>query len=115
MAGVASSSVDRIISSDVVEHIPDIYTAVAEMRRVLRPGGLLVVNTPNAAYVKRRFQLPVGRFPSTSQSNEGLGSDVLFDGGHLHYFTYRSLQLLLERGGFRVTGRQSYGRFGRLP
>jgi hypothetical protein len=59
-----------------------------------------------------RAQLLAGRFPSTSQPNEGLGSDILFDGGHLHYFTYRSLRLLLERGGFRMVSRQAYGRFG---
>jgi ubiquinone/menaquinone biosynthesis C-methylase UbiE len=114
MGAIPSGSVDRIVTSDVVEHIPDIYAAVAEMRRVLRGSGLLVINTPNVAYIKRRIQLVAGRFPSTSQRNEGLGSDILFDGGHLHYFTYRSLRLLLERGGFRVTGRQAYGRLGRL-
>jgi SAM-dependent methyltransferase len=111
---IKAESVDRIVTSDVVEHIPDIYAAVKEMHRVLRPGGLLVMNTPNVAYVKRRAQLLAGRFPSTSQPNEGLGSDILFDGGHLHYFTYRSLRLLLEGGGFRMVSRQAYGRFGRI-
>lgn len=111
---IDSGSIDRIVTSDVIEHIPDVYAAVAEMRRVLKPGGLLIVNTPNVAYAKRRVQLLAGRFPSTSQANEGLGSDVMFDGGHLHYFTYRSLRLLLQRRGFEVVGRLGYGRLGRV-
>jgi SAM-dependent methyltransferase len=114
MREIASESVDRMISADTIEHIPDVYAAAAEMYRVIKRGGMLVINTPNIAYIKRRALLLCGRFPSTSQSNEGLGSDILFDGGHLHYFTYRSLSLVLRKAGFQVGGGIGYGRFGCL-
>jgi SAM-dependent methyltransferase len=114
MDSLPSESVDRIISADTIEHIPDVYAALSEMYRVLRRGGSLVMNTPNIAFAKKRLLLMVGRFPSTSQDNEGLGSDTLFDGGHLHYFTFRSLSLLVERAGFRVSARMGYGGFGRI-
>lgn len=114
MSTIPSTSVDCIISADTIEHIPDVYAAVREMRRVLRPGGRLIMNTPNVAFLKKRLLLLAGRFPSTSQPNEGLGSDILFDGGHLHYFTYRSLRLLLEREGFRITSTLGFGKFGRI-
>lgn len=112
MRAVADCSIDRIVTADVIEHIPDVYAASREMFRVLKPGGLLVVNTPNIAFIKKRLVLALGRFPSTSQPNEGLGSDVLFDGGHLHYFTYRSLRLLLERAGFEMVRSMGFGRLG---
>jgi SAM-dependent methyltransferase len=108
------NTVDRIISADVIEHIPDVYAAVDEMFRVLRPGGLLVMNTPNIAFAKKRLVLLLGRFPSTSQPNEGLGSDLLFDGGHFHYFTFRSLRRLLERSGFDMIRPMAFGRFGAM-
>lgn len=114
MPQLASNSIDAIVSADVIEHIPDVYQAADEMLRVLRPGGVLVINTPNIAFVKKRLRLLVGRFPSTSQPNEGLGSDVMFDGGHLHYFTYRSLSLVLERSGFVIERRIGFGQLGRL-
>ncbi len=114
MAGVASGSLDCVVSADTIEHVPDVYQATAEIFRVLRPGGRLVMNTPNIAFIKKRALLLLGRFPSTSQRNEGLGSDVLFDGGHLHYFTFRSLSLLLQRAGFRIERTVGYGRWGRL-
>lgn len=109
---LASNSIDHAVSADTIEHIPDVYKAVEEMYRVLKPGGLLVLNTPNIAFLKKRVLLMTGRFPSTSQINEGLGSDILFDGGHLHYFSFRSLRLLLEKFGFKMVKKIGYGRLG---
>jgi ubiquinone/menaquinone biosynthesis C-methylase UbiE len=111
---INTSSVDCIVSADTIEHIPDVYAATNELFRVLRPGGILVINTPNIAFLKKRLLLLIGRFPSTSQPNEGLGSDIMFDGGHLHYFTYRSLTLILEKAGFVIEARVGYGKLGKI-
>lgn len=114
LSEIDTGSIDWMISADTIEHIPDVYRATDEMFRVLRPGGTLVINTPNIAFMKKRLLLLLGRFPATSQPNEGLGSDILFDGGHLHYFTYRALALLLQRSGFVLTRRVGFGKLGRL-
>jgi ubiquinone/menaquinone biosynthesis C-methylase UbiE len=114
MNTIVSEGIDCVVSADTIEHVPDVYAAVNELFRVLRPGGLLVINTPNIAFLKKRIFLLLGRFPSTSQPNEGLGSDILFDGGHLHYFTYRSLSLLLKKAGFLIDSRVGYGKLGRI-
>lgn len=114
MGEVASGCIDCIVSADTIEHVPDVYRAATELFCVLKPGGKLVINTPNIAFIKKRALLFLGRFPSTSQPNEGLGSDILFDGGHLHYFTFRSLSLLLERVGFVIEQRVGYGAWGRI-
>ena len=44
-----AESFDKALCSEVIEHIPDAATAVGEMRRVLKPGGHLIVSTPNRA------------------------------------------------------------------
>ncbi len=40
------ASVDRVIASEVLEHIPDDATAIAEIARVLKPGGTAAVTVP---------------------------------------------------------------------
>jgi SAM-dependent methyltransferase len=37
---------DRIVAAEVLEHIPDDATAIAELVRVLRPGGTIAVTVP---------------------------------------------------------------------
>jgi ubiquinone/menaquinone biosynthesis C-methylase UbiE len=38
---------DRVICSEVLEHIPDDHKAVSELLRVLKPGGILAVSVPS--------------------------------------------------------------------
>jgi SAM-dependent methyltransferase len=43
---VPDASVDRVIASEVLEHIPDDAAAMAEIARVLKPGGRVAVTVP---------------------------------------------------------------------
>lgn len=45
----ADASFDRIICAEVLEHVPDYRSMLAEIRRVLKPDGLLVVSVPRFA------------------------------------------------------------------
>lgn len=40
---------DKVLCSEVIEHIPDALQALREIHRVLKPGGNLVISTPNKA------------------------------------------------------------------
>jgi ubiquinone/menaquinone biosynthesis C-methylase UbiE len=46
----ASHSLDVVIASEVVEHLPDPERVFAELSRVLAPGGLLLVTVPAASH-----------------------------------------------------------------
>ena len=49
----ADETFDRIICSEVLEHIPDDQTAIGELARVLRPGGSIAVTVP--AWVAKKI------------------------------------------------------------
>ncbi|WP_094549489.1 class I SAM-dependent methyltransferase [Petroclostridium xylanilyticum] len=57
---------DCVLISDTIEHIPDIFRAMIEINRILKPGGRIVINTPNVAYIKNRIKLLLDIFPTTS-------------------------------------------------
>ena len=45
--GLESGTFDTIVSFETIEHVPDDQALVAEFARLLKPGGRLVVSTPN--------------------------------------------------------------------
>ena len=45
--GLPDASVDTVISCETIEHLPDPVQALREFHRVLRPGGRLILTTPN--------------------------------------------------------------------
>jgi SAM-dependent methyltransferase len=44
------ASFDLVTSFETLEHVPDACALLSELRRVLRPGGRLVLSTPNRAF-----------------------------------------------------------------
>ena len=83
---VPASSVDVAVMFDVIEHLLDPVAALRRVRDVLRPGGLLVVSTPNLNALTRL----------------ALGSEwaVLSPAEHLYNFSAATLGRLLTRAGF---------------
>jgi len=112
---------DAILMVAVIEHLVDPMTAMERIRRHLRPGGFVWINTPNIAKWTRRAKLLLGRFPSTAAWDEGLLTygrtpARLFDEGHLHYFTFRSLtRMLTDRCGYSSVVRVPHCESPRFP
>jgi len=99
---LASSSVDVVIMSELIEHLVDPDGALDETWRILVPGGTLLLSTPNLAAWYNRVLLAVGVQPLfTEVSLRGIhgrpGTEVV---GHLRLFTRRALLGLLQAIGF---------------
>ncbi|MFP6765893.1 MAG: class I SAM-dependent methyltransferase, partial [Planctomycetaceae bacterium] len=85
-AGYSTDSMDAIILWHVLEHLPDPERTLAEIRRILKPGGRLILAVPNCASWQARwakqdwFHLDLPR--------------------HLYHFSPETLSMLLHRHGF---------------
>lgn len=77
---------DAIAMLEVIEHLYDPRRALRAAWAVLRPGGLLVLTTPN--------------FRSLSRAILGQQWAVISPAEHLYYFTSASLRRLLQETGF---------------
>lgn len=58
-----TSSIDVIIATDVIEHLINVSIFVKEMYRVLKPGGYIILDTPNLASWHNIFALLIGIQP----------------------------------------------------
>ena len=96
----------------VLEHIFDPYFVVNEICRILKPGGIFILEVPNIAYVKYRIRLLFGKLPVTSSPYNW--REIGWDGGHLHYFTKKSLRKLLEESGFKILKVSGSGFFAKF-
>ena len=113
------ASMECVVAGEVIEHVPNPDHLVREVRRVLVPGGLFVLSTPNLVSWANRVLVPFGIQPlGTETSSEvalGRRLRVLGQGnqvqGHLKVFTHRALREILERYGFTVVERHGVPTF----
>jgi 2-polyprenyl-3-methyl-5-hydroxy-6-metoxy-1,4-benzoquinol methylase len=87
-------SFDVVLGGDVIEHLRDPAATLARLRPLLRPGGRVVLSTPNVANWAIRLSLLSGRWRYTDRG--------ILDRSHTHLFTRATLAETLEQAGYRV-------------
>jgi 2-polyprenyl-3-methyl-5-hydroxy-6-metoxy-1,4-benzoquinol methylase len=83
-----------IIFADVLEHLPDPVEALRRYRRLLAPGGRILVSVPNVAVWNVRLSLLLGRFSYTPTGT--------LDRTHLRFFTRANLLRVLREANLGV-------------
>lgn len=100
-------SFDVVLLLDVLEHLHRPYDTLAEIDRILSPGGILVVQCPWELYHWEEVceALLKGMKPGTIEPDAVPA--------HLYFFQPKTLEAVLEKGGFRTQVRQS-GNYGAI-
>ncbi len=70
------ASFDLVVSFQVIEHVWDVPAYLASLRRVLRPGGELLVSTPNRLTFTPDSDVPVNPFHVTEFSPDELRRSI---------------------------------------
>jgi SAM-dependent methyltransferase len=94
-----------VVLDEVIEHLVDTDSIMAEIHRVLTPDGQLLISTPNLAAWFNRLALLFGIQPAFSEVSFKKvygrpGSGLV---GHLRLFTRRALVQFVEDNGFNVS------------
>lgn len=83
----ADGSFDLIVALDFIEHILDPQNFARECYRLLKPGGKVLINTPNIQFWRHLHSLVVdGRFPHTS------GDQEVYHGGHVAFYNFQDMK-----------------------
>lgn len=81
-ASIRTESVDAVYAFHVLEHLNQPLEVLAEIRRILKPGGTFTIEVPDAG--------------------ADWGSWAFVHPAHISYFTDRTLHRMLDRAGFSV-------------
>lgn len=81
-------SFDRVIAAEIFEHLPHDTAAMAELYRVLRPGGIAAVTVPS--------WLPERLCWALSEDYHTV------EGGHVRIYTRAELEAKLKAAGFAI-------------
>ncbi len=87
----AAAGFDVVWAGEVLEHVADGVGLLDEVRRVLRPGGRLLISTPDHP---RRLVLGLALRRRAFERHFDPRAD------HVRFFTRRTLRVLLEAAGF---------------
>jgi SAM-dependent methyltransferase len=87
----SGGSFDLIFASEVLEHVANTEAFMTEVSRLLRPGGTLVLSTPNSAFWAYRLLGLLGQTASEYQHP-----------GHIRFFSRRSLAAAVECAGLTI-------------
>lgn len=90
---------DAVVSIEVVEHVEDQFAFVRELARVAKPGGLVVITTPNVLHLGSRVRTLLWGFPELFDPLPLVDGDARLCSGHIHPIAPYFLGLAALRAG----------------
>jgi 2-polyprenyl-3-methyl-5-hydroxy-6-metoxy-1,4-benzoquinol methylase len=91
----SDNSIDLIFAGEVIEHLIDTDTFIHELYRCLKPGGFLLITTPNLVSIENRLRILFGVYP--------VWVDYRLQGsGHVRTYTPSVLRKQLRAFGFKI-------------
>ncbi len=99
---LSKQAYDAVIASEVIEHLYRPSDLIETATTVLRPGGTLLVTTPYHGYLKYLAMSIVNKMDRHL--------NPLWDGGHIKFFSVRTLSSLIASHGLDVVKFTYYGR-----
>lgn len=93
--GMADGSIDLLICNHVLEHVPDVATALSEIYRVMAAGGVAILQVPIALRIDQTIEL--GLDSTAEERVRLLGQD-----DHLRLFSHAGYLAALASAGFAV-------------
>jgi 2-polyprenyl-3-methyl-5-hydroxy-6-metoxy-1,4-benzoquinol methylase len=100
-SSLPSEYFDLILCSEVIEHIADSRKALAEMRRLLAPSGVLILSTPQK-YSPLEIFSKLAFLPGIIDIVRWIYKEPILETGHINLMTKPMVRSQLEEAGFTI-------------
>jgi len=97
---------DYVVSLDVIEHLYWPSRLIEAAYRALKPGGCFIISTPYHGYLKNLALSVMNGWDRHFTAN--------WDGGHIKFFSHKTLSAMLHEKGFNNITFEGLGRFPSL-
>jgi ubiquinone/menaquinone biosynthesis C-methylase UbiE len=104
------ASIDIACTLEVVEHVEDQFAFARELYRILKPGGIAIISTPNVLNLNSRWRYLHSGFAVLFDPLLLSSADPVHTSGHIDPVSYYYLAYQLRRAGFASTSVE-YDRF----
>ena len=96
-----SKTFDHILCSEVIEHIADSSSAIAEMHRLIKPGGILILSTPQK-FSFLEILAKIAFLPGIINLVKMVYKESILETGHINLLTEGEVLRQLKQAGFQI-------------
>jgi 2-polyprenyl-3-methyl-5-hydroxy-6-metoxy-1,4-benzoquinol methylase len=107
---LAERSFTLVLCSEVIEHIAHSESVLAAMHRLLQPGGILLLSTPQR-WSLMELTAKVAFLPGVVNIVRRIYGEAVFDMEHINSMTAGETVRQLQRAGFRIRERYKSGMY----
>lgn len=86
---------DIIVLSEVIEHLPDVYKTLSDLKNILKKDGIIIITTPNAFYRVNILKWILGKYIDPSEQ-------------HVNLYDYSTLINIFKFGGYDLVKSTEY-------
>lgn len=95
LAEIPDQKFDAIFCNDVLEHLVDPYTFLAQVKSKLSEKGVVIASIPNVRYLSNFINFVFRREWKYEDSG-------ILDRTHLRFFTQKSMRRMFEEAGYEI-------------
>jgi SAM-dependent methyltransferase len=95
------ASFDLVLCTEVIEHIDRGFSALQNIRRIIRPNGVLILSTPQR-YSTLELMGRIAFLSGVVQLVRLIYSERIIETGHINPMTAATMQRQLREAGFAI-------------
>ncbi len=107
-SALLDNSIDLILCTEVIEHIEDSQKVLHEIHRILKPGGTLILSTPQK-FSPLELTAKIAFLPGIINIVRMIYREPILETGHINLMTHKTMMTQLKNAHFKIESTEKTG------